>query len=227
MSGAAVAALLVCVTPAGATQANTLERGRAIYLRECASCHGDGATGYGPLSWLLPERPPDLTRLQNRTTPFPREPVRNTITGRVRLAPSHWPSQMPKWREFADVDALLDYLQSIQRIPYGRYQGPTHADLAAAGATLYKSYCATCHEPGASEPNGYVIGVAPPDLSTLRIRHAQISTARIVELISRCDEDDDTWMPAWSRTFERRGWPGALTIRNLEALAHYIDSIQR
>ena len=39
------------------------ERGRDLFARNCAVCHGDDATGGGPMTAILSVSPPDLTAL--------------------------------------------------------------------------------------------------------------------------------------------------------------------
>lgn len=105
--------------------------GRQLYDRFCASCHGDGGFGDGPVAPSLKVVVPDLTRLYQRNGgKFPEERVKKIIDGR-EVYPVHGTRYMPVWGvEFraaeggsqqADeeagklVDRLAEYLRSIQQ----------------------------------------------------------------------------------------------------------------
>jgi mono/diheme cytochrome c family protein len=215
--------------------------GRGVYLRECAPCHGQAATGHGPAAWALKHQAPDLTRYTDRTVPFPRESIRNGITGHIRLEPSHNFTQMPFWRTSLDapgpvpgtslMDALLAYLDSIQLRSFGPYQGPSRQMIAAAGKPLFERHCTACHgaDGRGPRPPQYTVGISM-DLTTLASRNAgAFESRRVYELIARCDADirDPGAMPSWQQAFTHRGWGDYLTMKNIEALAAYIESIQR
>lgn len=221
-------------------ESGVIKAGREVYLRECASCHGATATGYGRRSWLLKQQPPDLTRFTDRTVPFPRENIRRQVTGHIRLEPSHFTTEMPFWptslnaaasgQAVTQMETLLQYLDSIQLREFGPYKGPTRDAIAAAGQPLFERHCATCHGKdgrGQMQP-GYTVGLAT-DLTTIASRHAGgFEQRRVYELIARCgDEQDTSEMPSWSRAFKRAGWGEYLNMKNLEALTAYLESIQR
>lgn len=107
--------------------------GASLFLTYCASCHGTGGEGNGPVAGALRTPPPDLTRLVERYgTPLPRARLAGFIDGREYVA-AHGPREMPVWGNvfFEDVGpsspdpeaskrktiaVLLDYLESIQRV---------------------------------------------------------------------------------------------------------------
>jgi mono/diheme cytochrome c family protein len=105
--------------------------GEEIYLRFCASCHGDEAMGDGPVSRSLNVAVPDLTRIAARYGEFPAGLVRDVIDGRGIDTRAHGTREMPVWgyefwiEEGADVTAqraardainkLVEHLRSIQR----------------------------------------------------------------------------------------------------------------
>jgi hypothetical protein len=98
----------------------------------CASCHGAGGEGDGPVAPLIKVPVPDLTRLAQRAGgEFPTDHVRRTIDGRWDRR-AHGARDMPVWGwqfydsfniddagERARVDAVIDklvvYLRSIQK----------------------------------------------------------------------------------------------------------------
>ena len=105
--------------------------GEEIYLRFCASCHGDEAMGDGPVSRSLNVAVPDLTRIATRYGEFPAGLIRDVIDGRGIDTLAHGAREMPVWgyefwiEEGADVAAqqaardainkLIEHLRSVQR----------------------------------------------------------------------------------------------------------------
>ncbi len=101
--------------------------GLNLYKAYCASCHGTGGAGDGPVASSLNVEVPDLRRIAIRHSgQFPTEQVRKIIDGRTTIPP-HGPRAMPVWgREFREdpskqkrasnlVDLLVDYIRSIQQ----------------------------------------------------------------------------------------------------------------
>ncbi|MFC4308482.1 c-type cytochrome [Steroidobacter flavus] len=106
--------------------------GLEMYQSSCASCHGVGGEGDGPVAPLVKIHVADLTRIAHRHGgEFPAEDVHRTIDGRFEH-PAHGPRDMPVWgwqfyrsetmndpAERARVDALIDrlveYLRTIQK----------------------------------------------------------------------------------------------------------------
>lgn len=132
-------AILACTALLTVACVNTPSRrelselsGLEMYAQLCASCHGPGGHGDGPVAPLIKIRVPDLTRLAYRDGgEFPAEDIRRTIDGRYDR-PAHGPRDMPVWGwqfydststndpiERARVDSLIDklveYLRSIQK----------------------------------------------------------------------------------------------------------------
>lgn len=107
--------------------------GAELFERFCASCHGTGARGNGPVASSLNVAVPDLTLIaSSRGGEFPVALVRDVIDGRGIDVRAHGTRTMPVWgHEFwvdegADVTAqtavreaitkLVDHLRSIQRV---------------------------------------------------------------------------------------------------------------
>jgi mono/diheme cytochrome c family protein len=105
--------------------------GRAVYLRACASCHGEDARGWGPVAPTLRVPPSDLTTLRARrgAAEFPRDEIIALVSGE-RDVPAHGTREMPVWSQrfgtgapgaaaafYARrrLEALVDYLAVIQR----------------------------------------------------------------------------------------------------------------
>jgi len=123
-----------------ATVSGAQEAGQQEYMNACAVCHGENATGNGPLASLMSVPAPDLTVLaKNNEGVFPMLYVVHVIDGRtgVRAHGSDqpdWAGGMPVWGDrFATqagtdygpygselyvrgrVMALADYLEGIQQ----------------------------------------------------------------------------------------------------------------
>jgi mono/diheme cytochrome c family protein len=109
--------------------------GAQEYASNCARCHGSDGTGHGPDAGEKPGYwPADLTLIARRNGgKFPRQEIYDIIDGGKRL-PGHYNfnSPMPLWglsfqlkgKEYSDqseaavrarIDAILDYLESIQK----------------------------------------------------------------------------------------------------------------
>ncbi|MBI1416371.1 MAG: c-type cytochrome [Limimaricola sp.] len=128
----AVLALAGCVPQQGQ---DSVASGRAMFMENCAACHGDDAKGDGPLAASLAKAPANLTTLAARHGgTFPRDYVMSTIDGYRRG--QHFSAAMPQFGEGdlgpivmvgnangtttptpAKLLALADYLQSIQQKP--------------------------------------------------------------------------------------------------------------
>src|SRR5208283_6105234 len=85
--------LLVASTAA----ADQVERGRLLYMRNCASCHGVKGDGRGPVAVLLKTPPADLRLLGERYgNPLPEDQIARFIDGRADVK-AHGPRDMPVW----------------------------------------------------------------------------------------------------------------------------------
>ena len=70
-----------------------------LYERYCASCHGDGGRGDGPVAIALRPRPRDLTRLKlSMGTSYSLDYLARVIDGRETVR-AHGTSSMPVWGE--------------------------------------------------------------------------------------------------------------------------------
>jgi glycine cleavage system protein P-like pyridoxal-binding family len=127
-----MASALVACAPVPVQRDVMQMSGLEMYQSFCASCHGVGGEGDGPVAPLVKIHVPDLTRIAQRDGgEFPTEDVRRTIDGRFDR-PAHGPRDMPVWGwqfyrsqtpndpvERARVDALIErlvqHLRSIQK----------------------------------------------------------------------------------------------------------------
>lgn len=120
-------ALVIAAVASGTARAEDLSgyTGAGLYKRFCASCHGMGGRGDGPVAASFRTALPDLTGLARRAGgEFPAEQVRRIVDGRTVVAP-HGPRDMPVWgHEFgvaqpggqdAAVDRVVAHLRTLQR----------------------------------------------------------------------------------------------------------------
>lgn len=129
---ASVCAVLMSGCTEGiADDLNPANRGREIYVKECAQCHGLSGEGAGAASLGLGGPPPDLTGLRARNDGyFPREFVRRFVLG--SLEKDDPDAAMPEFGKVGlrhvypkggegaetlqeDIGLLLDYLETIQQ----------------------------------------------------------------------------------------------------------------
>jgi mono/diheme cytochrome c family protein len=102
--------------------------GAALFRTYCATCHGVGAKGDGPLSSSLRTVPPDLTRLARRNDgKFDPDKVHRIIDGRIPVK-GHGGEDMPVWGDafkrsaegYSEkavrerIDALVEFLRGLQ-----------------------------------------------------------------------------------------------------------------
>jgi cytochrome c oxidase cbb3-type subunit 2 len=148
--------LAVSVMSVPQTEAQ-IERGRLVYRRRCAGCHGVKGDGNGPMATFLDPRPRNFTlgSFKFRTTPSGSLPtdgdLYRTLTRGVR-----W-TAMPTWHELPEKDriAAIAYLKTFSsRWKEERPEAaiviadPPRAtpELLARGKTLYaQAKCAQCH----------------------------------------------------------------------------------
>ena len=96
----AVWSLLVCFNAGAAPEEQaSVEAGRVLFKRLCASCHGVGAKGDGVMTEVLKVTPADLTTIAARNNGvFDSQKVMAFIDGRERVLP-HGTLAMPVWGE--------------------------------------------------------------------------------------------------------------------------------
>ncbi len=104
---------------------SSLAWGKELYLRRCASCHGEDGKGNGPAAAALKNPPADLTQISKKNGgTFSRADVMRFIDGE-RPIPAHDPRHMPVWGEVFREErtdsearmrilALTSYIESIQ-----------------------------------------------------------------------------------------------------------------
>ena len=118
---------------AASAPAQNIDIGKIEYQTSCASCHGAGAKGDGPMSNELKKRPTDLTGLAKKNNGvFPLNSVYRIIDGRDAIA-SHGSREMPVWGyrfvpgEHFDLKLSDDYVYSPPSSP----ESVVHARILA------------------------------------------------------------------------------------------------
>src|SRR5262245_1947291 len=137
-----------------------LERGRLVYARRCAGCHGVKGDGNGPMATFLDPRPRDfrLGAFKFRTTPSGSLPtdgdLYRTLTRGVRY------TAMPTWHELPEKDrlAVISYVKTFSSrwkdekpdppIPIAAPPRATPKLLAQGKALYAKAKCFQCHGDG-------------------------------------------------------------------------------
>ncbi len=140
-----------------AADAGTRERGRAVYTRRCAGCHGRDGDGNGDAATFLSPRPHDFTAgiFKFRSTPSGSLPtdadLYRTVTRGVRG------TAMPTWHELPvdDRRAVIAFIKTFSRRwrdekpePGGPPAIPptVSATLLERGRDVYRSAkCWECH----------------------------------------------------------------------------------
>lgn len=205
----------------------------------CASCHGRLGKGDGPTAAALRTRPADLTTLARRSGgTFPRDRVMEFVEGSSR-ALAHGSPEMPVWgptlRGLDASDArvtvrlrnIVAFVESIQEpSPNPPVKAP-----ALDGASLYGSFCATCHGT-TGRGDGVMAGAtwkAPPNLTTLAVRNGGffpgVRVRRIVDGTGITAHGDRT-MPVWGDVFMRTRNAADAGAR-IDAIVLFLESIQQ
>jgi mono/diheme cytochrome c family protein len=143
----------------GRVDHSEIERGRRLYLLNCARCHGGGATGDGPDGAALEARPTDLRRSDVLSTHSDEQLVARIREGQPRLR-----LVLPMPRRSSETEALEEFLRSIPSVRW---------PLADAGRALYLSHCDGCH---GRYGHGHGVALdrslrAPRDLSDPSFQH--------------------------------------------------------
>ncbi|MCP5080660.1 MAG: c-type cytochrome [Alphaproteobacteria bacterium] len=83
----------------------------------CASCHGWGGAGGGPVADVLSVEPPNLTLIAHRNGgTFPAKKVYKTIDG-LEMPRAHGNKQMPVWGVWFAYEAIADSLHTGDKTP--------------------------------------------------------------------------------------------------------------
>jgi mono/diheme cytochrome c family protein len=141
--------------------AGRLRKGKEVFDRHCAGCHGPEGRGNGPAAQFLSIRPRDFTigKYKYRSTPVGSMPLDGDIYRAIfRGLPG---STMPSWKELSDdqIWLLVDYVKSLFEgdkpfndltavvpvSPPQRFDSNVAKDLARGRAVYLAGQCYNCH----------------------------------------------------------------------------------
>ena len=236
-----VAAQHEAVPPAGPVLVPQSLTGSTSFDLYCASCHGRGGAGDGPVASALIARPADLTQLSRRHNgAFPRDQVRAFIEGTNRRPAAHGSSDMPVWgptfralegsdaRVRVRLDNLVAFIESMQQPSNSapvRFSTPD-------GATLFRSHCASCHGVNGrgDGPMAAELRLRPSDLTKFAMRNGGVfPEAQVARIIDGRDipAHGGGEMPVWGDVFKRTPEANEQTIKaRIAALVQFLSAIQ-
>lgn len=128
-SGCVLSVALVSTSPVWSAEPEENPQfawGKDLFMRHCASCHGEDGKGNGPAAAALKNQPADLTRVSlKHGGQFPRADIMRFIDGE-RPIPAHGPRHMPVWGEVfrheksdsetrMRLHSLTAFLESLQQ----------------------------------------------------------------------------------------------------------------
>lgn len=91
--------------------ARAVDLGKVEFESQCASCHGVGGKGNGPVTPWLTKAPPDLTTLaKSNGGVLPMERLYKSISG--ENVPAHGSRDMPVWGQAYRIKAAEYYMDS-------------------------------------------------------------------------------------------------------------------
>jgi len=149
------------------TSRSELERGRKIYLRACAPCHGVQGDGKGPAAIDFDPEPRNFRRgaYKFRTTVSGALPLDSDIVRTVREGVPG--TEMPRWKDVLsdhDIHAVVQYIKTfypyfddpdslpleedIIEIPEERPFEPSLSSIAAGRKLFIDQDCVKCHGEG-------------------------------------------------------------------------------
>jgi len=207
--------------------------GRDSFALYCAPCHGAAGRGDGPVASALRARPADLTTLAQRNDgAFPRDRVRDFVTGTGRQLAAHGTTEMPVWgpmfRAFESdararerIENLLSYIESFQAATTG---------VNDAGSQLFRTYCASCHGVSGrgNGPLADQLRRTPPDLTQFTRRNGGLfPSERVYRIVDGRDvaSHGDREMPVWGDIFKAGASAAAVKAR-IDAIVRYLAGIQ-
>ncbi len=134
------------------------ERGRELYSRNCASCHGSKGAGDGPAASGLRPRPANFSQ-HVYTLDRLSEALWNGVAG----------SAMPAWRDLSAAD-LAALALTVRTFATPGAEPALPSGIADAGARVYADRCAQCHgDHGAGDgPAAAQLAIAPTNFQTQR-----------------------------------------------------------
>ena len=173
-----------------------LQKGRELYVRNCASCHGMNGTGDGPGAASLRPLPANLAE-HEYTLDRVASVLWNGVAG----------SSMPAWRDFPPED-LAALARTVQAFHVAQPEPNLPPNVLELGAKVYAANCKQCHgENGAGDGTAALqFPLAPANL-----RGQRPTLAQAVRALRNGVEGT-----------EMAPWTGRLSEAELSAVAFYV-----
>jgi cbb3-type cytochrome oxidase cytochrome c subunit/cytochrome c553 len=175
-----------------------VSRGGALFVANCASCHGSVGVGDGKASTSLLPKPANLTAAR-----FSDERLSSVLWNGIAG------SSMPPWRQLPteDLRALVAYIHSLH-VPGPPTQGATSV---SDGEALFATNCASCHGTG-GDGNGPAAGALAPKPTNFHLKKP--TRERALEVLA--NGLPGTAMPPWKTQ---------LSVDQRYALAEFVRSL--
>jgi mono/diheme cytochrome c family protein len=187
----------------GSISGADLRKGRRLFLRDCAHCHGRSGDGNSPVRQTLHPTPFDLTAF-NLTDSFILNVLHEGVPG----------SDMPAWHVSPEDDlrAVSAYTSSLGRpdqlLENDRFAAPEA--LQEAGRRIYTIHCARCHGEHGNGDGKDATRYSPTPPSFRGLRPSYAAAKRIIE----------KGVPGTAMA----SWP-LLTQPEIQAVTYYIRSL--
>jgi len=183
---AAVLSVAMCVACAialgcSAQAASPSERGKALYERHCAVCHGADGQADTPVGRLLKPRPRNLAD--------PVEMARLDIDRLYRSIKEGRPgTAMAGWKEQLTEPEIADLIDTIRELPSAAKAPPMSPEAVSLedGRRIYERECASCHgrDGRADTKVAKVLDPPPPKFSD-PVTMARLDDGRMYQAIYR------------------------------------------
>ncbi len=179
ITAAALAALAALVTYAQGPNASAQERGKTLYERHCAVCHGVDGRADTPVARLLKPHPRDFTDPVEMARVTVDRMYASITQGRPATAMAGW-KQVLSETEIGDV---IDYIHGFAKIDRNR---SAQQISIAVGRRIYERECAYCHgvDGRADTPAARVLDPPPRNFSD-PVAMARIDDGRMYLAIYR------------------------------------------
>jgi cytochrome c oxidase cbb3-type subunit 2 len=210
-----------------------MKAGKAVYLRECAACHGERGAGDGPGAPFIDPKPRNFTKkmFKLRTTPSGEAPatadilhtIQNGIPG-TAMPSFSFLSEEERRQVAAVVLEFADMLDAPEPAPIKDPGTPPAATAAtvAQGKQVYEALgCAACHGVGGKGDGPSAKALADDDGVPTKVRDFTSGTYRggadRKDLYYRFTTGlDGTPMPAFADASETDRWALVDFIKSLE-----------